>query len=195
MKDRSSLYVTLVAVLISIIGLTVAYAALSTNLTITTGNVKQNALTWNVGFDTTSTTVAATAAGTSATGRTCGDATVAAGAVTIADTTLSKPGDACTWALTVKNAGDIAATLSSANGTAPSGVTCGTNTTGKMVCGNITYTLTSDAAGSTIITTGTTLNSKASQAVYLKAEYTGTTLNATAVTQTGAKFTLVYGQK
>ena len=195
MKQRNSIYVTLVAVLISIIGVTVAYAALSTSLTITTGKVTQNAMTWNVAFDTTSTTVAATAAGTSATGRTCGDATVGAQSVTIADTTLSKPGDACTWALTIKNTGDIVAALTSATGTVPSGITCGTNTTGKMVCGNITYTLSTDAAGSTLIATGSTIASKSTQAVYLKAEYTGADVNATAVTQTGAKFTLLYGQK
>jgi len=77
-----------------ILGIIVAYAALSTTLNLKFTGVTQNALTWDVGF--TGTSASGTAAGTSATGRTCGAATITATSVSVAATTLSKPGDKCT---------------------------------------------------------------------------------------------------
>ena len=64
-----------------------------------------------------------------------------------------------------------------------------------MVCGNITYKLTTNSGGSTLLTTSAgNLTAGSSLTVYLVAEYTGTTVNSSAVTQTGGKFTLVYNQ-
>ena len=191
-KRKQSLKFLLLVAAILVVGVGVAYAALSTTLNITFGNVTQNAITWNVGFTGSSAT--ATAAGTSATGRTCGTATITASAVTVADTTLSKPGDKCTWTLTVKNSGTVAAKLNTITPTAPTGITCGTATGGNLVCGNITYKLTSDSAGSTVLTTGNTLAANGTQTVYLVAMYNATGLQSTAITHTGAKFTLTYAQ-
>ena len=195
MKNRTELVTVLVSVITVIVGITVAYAALSTTLTITSNQVAQSALTWNVGFVPGSVT--ATVGGTSDTGRTCGTATANASTVTVADTTLSKPGDSCTYALTVKNSGTIDAQLTSISPTAPSGtgVTCGTQSNGTLICGNITYMLTSDANGTTPLATGTTLaKNNATQPVYLVIKYNADTLASTAVTQTGAAFSLVYSQ-
>ena len=112
----------------------------------------------------------------------------------MADTTLSKPGDKCTWTLTIKNSGTVAANLGSITPTAPSSVSC-TNSGASMVCGNITYKLTTNSGGSTLLTTSAgNLTAGSSLTVYLVAEYTGTTVNSSAVTQTGGKFTLVYNQ-
>lgn len=177
---------------ILVLGVGVAYAALSTTLTVTFGKVTQNAITWNVGFQGTSAT--GTSSGTSSTGLSCGSATITASAVTVADTTLSKPGDKCTWTLTIKNSGTVAANLGSITPTAPSSVSC-TNSGASMVCGNITYKLTTNSGGSTLLTTSAgNLTAGSSLTVYLVAEYTGTTVNSSAVTQTGGKFTLVYNQ-
>lgn len=193
MKDRKNIYLSIVALVVAVIGLSVAYAALSTTLNISFGNVNQSAMTWNVGFQTG--TVTGTASGTSATGRSCGSATVTADTVTVADTTLSKPGDTCTYALTIKNTGSIAANLATITPKAPTSVTCGTATGGKMVCGNITYKLTTDAAGNTILTTNKTLAaSTGTLPVYLVVSYTGADVNATEVTQSSAAFTLIYNQ-
>jgi len=201
MQDRMhNLKFLLLLSMILVVGVVVAYAALSTTLTITFGNVTQNALTWNVAF--TAGTVNGTPGGTSATGRSCGAATVTANSVSVAATTLSKPGDSCTYALTVKNTGGIAASLSSLKPTAPTSTTCGTTQNAsssagaKLVCGNITYEITTDSAGATPLKTGSTIAaSTGSQAVYLVVKYTGSGVNSSAVTQTGAKFTFVYGQK
>lgn len=201
MQDRMhNLKFLLLLSAILVVGVVVAYAALSTTLTITFGNVTQNALTWNVAF--TTGTVTGTPSGTSGTGRTCGDATVTANSVSVAATTLSKPDDKCTYALVIKNTGGIAATLSSLKPTAPSGTTCATTQNAsssvgaKLVCGNLTYEITTDAAGATPLKTGGTLAaSTGTQNAYLVVKYTGTSLNSSATTQTGAKFTFVYGQK
>ena len=193
--ERRDLNLLLIVAVVLIAGIGIGYAALSTTMTITFGDVTQSVLTWNVGFDTTGSPISGTAAGTSATGRTCGTATVTATTVTVADSQLSKPGDKCTYALTIKNTGTIPAILSTITPTKPSGITCNTATGGNMVCGNITYKLTTDAAGSTVLTTGGTLAaSTGTLPVYLVVSYTGTTLNSAAVNHTGASFALTYDQ-
>lgn len=191
-KNRKVLNIALAIVSVLTIGIVVAYAALSATLNISFSGVTQNALTWNVGFTGSSAT--GTAAGTSATGRSCGTATITSSTVSVAATTLSKPDDKCTYTLTIKNSGGIAAKLSSITPTKPSSITCGTASGATMVCGNITYKLTSDSAGNTALATNTTLNAGGSLTVYLVASYTGTSLNSTAVTQSGAKFVLSYAQ-
>ena len=194
MKDKKTIYAVLVAIVIAGAGLSIAYAAMSTTLTTTFGRVTQNALTWNVGFDTTSTSVSATAAGTSATGRSCGTATIATGTVTIGDTTLSKPGDKCTWAVTIRNSGGIGAKLSSIAGTQPSGNTCSTQT-GTMTCGNIKYSVTTDTAGSIVLKSGTSLAANQTLAAYIVAEYVPTNaVQSSAITQTGATFKMTWAQ-
>jgi len=182
----------LIIAAVLVVGIGVAYAALSTTLNITFGNVTQSAISWNVGF--TGTTATATASGTSATGRVCGNATITSSAVTLAETTLSKPGDKCTYTLTVKNSGSVGATLNSITPTAPTSISCSTATGGNLVCGNITYKLTSDAAGANVLTTGNTLAANATQTIYLVAMYTGTGVQSSQVVHNGAKFTLSYIQ-
>lgn len=191
LKDQNLKFILIVAAVL-LVGVGIAYAALSTTLTVTFGTVTQSALTWNIAFQGSSAT--ATAAGTSDTGRTCGNATITATSVTVADTTLSKPGDKCTYTLTVKNSGTVGATLSTITPTAPSGTQCGTATGGNLVCGNITYKLTSDAAGNTVLPTGTALAAGASQTMYLVVSYNADTLQSQEVSQSGAKFTLTYAQ-
>ena len=175
-----------------VVGVGIAYAALSTTLNITFGSVTQSALSWNVGFQGNSAT--ATAAGTSDTGRSCGVATITPSTVTVADTTLSKPGDKCTYTLTVANSGTVDAVLASITPTAPSSVTCSVATGGNLVCGNITYKLTSDVDGTTVLPTNTNLGAGALQTMYLVVSYNAETLQSAAVTHTGAKFTLTYNQ-
>lgn len=178
--------------LILVLGIVVAYATLSTTLNLKFTGVTQNALTWNIGFTGTSAT--GTAAGTSATGRTCGAATITPTSVSVAATTLSKPDDKCTYALTIKNSGGIAAKLSAITPTKPASTTCGTASGGNMVCGNITYKLTSDAAGTNLLAVNQTLAAGASLSAYLVVSYTGTSLNSTAVTQSNATFSLAFAQ-
>ena len=173
----------------ALFGISIAYAALSATLTITMGKVTQNALTWNVGFET------GTVNGTSTGGATCGQATATSDSVTVANTTLATLHDKCVYKLKVKNTGSVAAQLSAISAKTPSSVTCNTTTTSQMVCGNITYKLTTDAAGSTLLGTGGTLAaSSGTLDVYLSAEYTGTETGASSEQNNGG-FTLTYSQK
>jgi len=96
-------------------------------------------------------------------------------------------------ALNIKNSGGIAAKLSAITPTKPGSTTCATASGGNMVCGNITYKLTTDSAGSTVLTSQT-LAAGAALPVYLVVSYTGTTLNSTAVTQSNATFSLAFAQ-
>ncbi len=193
-NERKRIYYVIIGVLsLSILGLSLGYAALSTTLKTTFGSVTQSAASWNVGFETGN--VNATAGGTSATGRTCGAATVTNNTVSVANTTLSKPGDSCTYALTVKNTGSIAANLSSITATQPSGTTCDVATVGRMICGNITYKLTTDAAGATLLTTNKKIAaSTGTLPIYLVVTYTGSSLATTEASQVNASFTLIYNQ-
>lgn len=193
MKNNKSLYIIVGILIISLITLSIAFAALSTNLNINFGNVNQSVQTWNVAF--TGSSVAGTASGSSATGRSCGTATVTATQVNVGDTQLSKPNDQCQWVLTVKNNGTIGAKLSTITANKGSNTCTIGGSTGKqtsMVCGNITYTLTSD--GTTALPTNTSLAANATQTVYVTAKYTGTGVNTTAVTQSGLSFVLGYTQ-
>jgi len=196
-NERKRLYIIMCTLAVAVVGLSIAYAALSTQLTVTMNSVSSSdtPLVWQVGFQPG--TVTPTAGGTSATGRSCGNATVETASVTVAATQLSKPDDSCTYALTIKNTGTIAATLASIVPTQPTGtgVTCSTASGATMVCGNITYKLTTDSAGSTALVTGGTLAAETGTLpVYLVVKYTGSTVASSAITQSAGAFTLTYNQ-
>ncbi len=170
-------------------GLVVAYSALSTTLNITYGTVSQNNLTWDVGFVPGS--VIGTKTGTNTV---CGEATATTNTVSIANTTLTTLYDKCVYKFTVKNQGDVDALLSSIAAKTPTSVTCNTATTSKMICDNVTYSLATTAAGSTLLPSGTTLTKQSGTLdVYLIAEYTGTETGSSV--QNSGGFTLNYTQK
>jgi hypothetical protein len=179
---------------ILIVGVGIAYAALSTTLDITFNTVTQNALTWNVAFQTGE--VSPTVGGTSSTGRSCGNAIVTADSVTVAATSVSKPGDKCTYELIIENTGTVNARLNAITPTAPSLPTvCQTAAGGVLECNNISYKLTTDAAGTVIYTAGGTIQANHTQTIYLVVSYIPTnTVQSTTDTQTNGKFTLSYMQ-
>lgn len=187
----------LLTLLMAVVAMSVAYAALSTTLNITTNTVKNmTTVTWNIGFTGTSTAIAG---GTSATGRSCGAATVTASSVTIADTTLSKPGDSCTYPLTISNNGTIAAKVQSIIPTEPSGITCTkssatSGTSAQMVCGNYTYKLAGNQAGTVNFVTDAILNGGSTTNAYLIVSYTGESTSSTQITQSSGQFTVTYVQ-
>ena len=194
----------LIAVL-AVVSIGTAYAALSATLTVTVNKVTQSALEWNPRI----TTCTVSTVGTSTTETSCGAATVASNglSVTIADTKLSKPEDACIYKCTISNVktgtpATLPAKINSVVPTSPSGITCSNTSassseSAKMVCGNITYGIyaTASTSGTTSnFTTGQTIASGSTKDFYLVAQYTGTTVNSTAVTHTGGKFTFTLGQ-
>lgn len=192
-KDRKAMYVSLIALAIAVVGVSIAYAALSTSLKIKFGAVTQSAITWDVRLN--KGTSVGIVSGTNET--TCGNATVTESSVTLDNVGLSKPGDQCTYPLTVQNKGDIDANLQSITATSPTGIACESSTEGKLVCGNVVYKLTSDVSGSNILQPGNQriLKNNGANDFYLVVSYevAPNTVNE-ASSQSGAGFTVVYGQ-
>ena len=181
------------AILVTSVG--IAYALLSTTLNVTVESVTQSAMTWDIKFTGTPSVAAS---GTSATGRSCGAATIDSGSlgVTVAATTLSKPADKCVYTLQIKNNGSVPAKLSSIGFTGPTEVSSCTADGAQKVCGNITYTMATNNTGTSLLAVNDTLAVNETKNVYLIMEYTGTALNtSSAVTHTGSKFTLGYVQQ
>ena len=190
--SQKSLVITVAVLLVLVVGISVAFAAMQANLSITANSVSQSALTWNVGFQTG--TVQGTEGGSGSTGRVCGDATVTANSVSVANTQLSKPDDSCTYALTIKNTGSVDAKLGNITAVSPTSTSC-TNSGASMVCGNITYKLTTDSTGNTLLTTnGILAKTNGTLPVYLVVKYTGTELVSSDISQNNGGFTLVYNQ-
>lgn len=173
-----------------VLALSIAFAALATNLNISFGNVTQNALTWNVGFKGSSVTPIQE--GTSNTGLSCGGATVTPSTVTIADSTLSKPNDKCTYALTIENTGDVSANLSAITMSQPTNMSCVIKDEATMECGNITIKLKTESGVD--FTSGVTIEPKEEYELSLIIEYTGTELNSTETTISSSKVTFAYTQ-
>ena len=183
----------IIAVIVGMISISIAYAALSSQLTVTVNKVTQTAQSWNVAL--TTGTLTATVEGTGDAGRSCGTATATATAITVDNTSLSKPGDGCVYTFVVNNTGTIGAKLGTITPTKPTSTTCGTASGGNMVCGNITYKITTNAAGTTLATSSnTSVSAGGNKTLYLVVRYNASTPASSAVTQTGAKFTLPFNQ-
>lgn len=195
MRKRKKMYIILFALIPVLIIITIAYAALSTTLTTKWNQISVAKQTWNVGFEVNSS-ITATTSSTSNTGFSCGTASTTATTVTVGNISLSKPGDKCVWPVKIKNTGTITALFKSTSQTVPSGVTCTqSNKYAALVCGNITYRLTTDAAGSNSLQTNTEIAAGSELQAYVVARYNSDSLNSTQVVQSGAAITLVYEQK
>ena len=194
MKDKNK-YRVIVFVLVSVIMLmSVVYATLSTTLNHTFGTVNSPAQTWEVRF--TNRTIGPTESGTytSTIGRSCASGETQDNTFTATAITLSKPGDKCVWRATIKNNGSLNAKLTQINATKPTSATC-TISGASMVCGVITFKITTDSAGNTLLPVNTTtINAGSTLDVYVTAIYTGTDLSSSAVTYSNAKFQLVFTQ-
>lgn len=192
-KDRKSMYVSIIALVIAVVGVTIAYAALSTSLSVKFGKVTQSAFNWDISLK--EGTVSGVSSGTNTT--TCGTATIDANSITVGEITLSKPGDKCHYPLTVQNKGDVDANLASITATSPNGVSCNSDVEGKLVCGNVTYSLANDTTGTNLLKRGEqkVFKTNGTSDFYLVVSYdvTPNVINEE-VSHTGAGFTVVYGQ-
>lgn len=192
-KERKTMYISILALVIAVVGVSIAYAALSTSLKVKFGTVTQSAFNWDIKLN--KGTVNGVSSGTSTT--VCGNATVTDSSVSIGSVTLSKPGDKCTYPLTAQNKGDVDAVLSSITATSPDGVSCNSSSEGKLVCGNVVYSLTSDSNGVNFLKRGEQRIAKTNGTAdfYLVVSYSvSPEVSNEEITHTGAGFTVVYGQ-
>lgn len=151
---------------VGLIGITVAYASLSQQLTIN-GTAKVAAATWDVHFEGMSAGAATGYATLPTTGKLTASGTSVSGNIG----TLKAPGDTITYTFNVKNAGSINAKISSI--TAPK-LSCapantgGSQTVANNVCANLTYTIEYTSESPKTIAVGNTLTAGASKNITLK---------------------------
>ena len=180
----------LIVLLVSVFGLGIAYALLSTTLTIS-GTTSVSAATWDIHFSNLSAS-------------STGDATytlpqfTSTTALTDYEIVLTKPGDSVTFTFDIVNAGTISSAISSLVKGTPScsgiaGSSTGT-TDGPIVCNNLSYTFT--YSDNTVVNVGDTLNKGETKSVKLTLSYnsSATQVPANDVAISNLDITMIYSQ-
>ncbi len=193
-KERKTKTLATVALIVAVLGLTVAFAAMSTTLTIN-GTAEVNTASWDIHFENLASAV------------TTGDAsetqapTIQVGADSKPNTKigdfevqLTKPGDSVTYTFDVKNTGTIDATLGTLTIGTP---VCTSNTSvdedETIVCDNLTYELTYTDGGK--VNQGDALNRGETKNLTLKLSFDGDQLPSDDVSISGLDVTMIYNQK
>ena len=192
MKDnRKVLYVLVAfALVLSVAGITVGFAAMSTNLDIQ-GQAEVVPATWKIRFENLSSPTIV------------GDASVTTGPTITNDThlgdydvVLTKPGDSVVYTFDVKNAGSLDAKLTAYNFATPTFTGTGTNAAADATIAqtNVVYTLT--YSNGSAIGVNDTLAAGESKTLRLTVEYpaSATTLPEAEVDITGMDVTFTYSQ-
>ncbi|MBQ9013874.1 MAG: hypothetical protein IJ094_10075 [Bacilli bacterium] len=193
-KQRGVKALSIVALVAAIIGLTVAFAAMSRTLTIN-GSAKMDTATWDIHYENLS---AATLTG-GASVPNPDTATIKNGDTTTIeniDMTVTKPGDSVTYTFDVVNSGTINAkigTLTKQLKPNCAGTGANADADAALVCGNLTYEFkyTTDGAA---VAENDTLSAGQTKNLTLKLSYDGTTLPADDVNLTGMDITTIYVQ-
>lgn len=180
----------LIVLLVSVFGLGIAYALLSTTLTIS-GTTSVSAATWDIHFSNLNAS-------------STGDATytlpqfTSATALTDYEIVLTKPGDSVTFTFDIVNAGTISSAISSLVKGTPScsgiaGSSTGT-TDGPIVCNNLSYTFT--YSDNTVVNVGDTLNKGETKSVKLTLSYnsSATQVPTNDVAISNLDITMIYSQ-
>jgi len=212
MKNKKVLGIALGVVSVFVIGIVVAYAALSSTLNARFNSVTSQGLNWAIGFNNARYgyyngwsdyygnnysgywTSAYSYGGST---RSCGDILLDGNGVYLNDIEVSTPGDYCRYKLEIENSGNIDAVLSSISAIKPilsSGTGSCTTSGAKMSCGNVDYKLTTDSTGNSLLSQGTRLNAGIKKEVYLTVEYTGSSTNSSKTVWTGGGFNFNYSQ-
>lgn len=190
-KQRQVKGIAILALCVAVLGLSVAFAAMSTTLSIN-GTATMNTASWSIKFMNLSEATVT------------GSASVVTAPV-LSDThigdyeiVLTKPGDSVTYTFDVKNTGTIDAVMSTfTKGTSP--VCTGVSQTSatedaNTVCNNLTYTLTYTSDGSAV-KANDTLAIGETKNMTLKISYTGNDLPSDDVNISGLDITMIYEQQ
>lgn len=174
-RDRGTVLIIVITLIISIIGLGIAFSAFSQQLTIS-GSATVEASSWNIYFtDTNKGNDPGTSTGVSITptlsNTQSGIATTATGTGTLKTAnftwsgTFKTPGDRISYSFYIYNNGDYSAKLTSIN--APTVNCTKGGSTETTVCGYITYGLYTDSTGETALAQNSVLAPDACQKVYV----------------------------
>lgn len=191
-KNREVKIIAVVALLVAVVGLSVAYAALSTTLEIS-GNATINSASWDVKFvkvEQPAENVVGSASFV--------EPTVTSTSITDYDIKLSIPGDSVTYDFKIVNQGSIDAKLGTVNIGSISCVDATTETATEeaiAVCNNLTYSVTyADGSeikvGDDLAKSGGTRDAK----ITLTFNQTADTVPANAIKVNGLDITFIYNQ-
>lgn len=193
-KQRSTKVIALIAMLVAIVGVSIGFAAMSTQLNIA-GTAEMNPATWSIKFENLSA-ASVTGAATEVTAPTINGTSTTIGTYAV---NLTKPGDSVKYIFDIKNAGTMNAILSSFTKSAtPTCVGTGANAIADaaLVCANLVYSLKYTVAPGDPITQNDTLTAGQARQAELLISYPSsvTVLPDAKVTITGLGITLVYTQ-
>lgn len=205
MKSNKAKNILLFILVIGLVGMTIAYAALSQRLDInSTANVK--ASTWDIHFKNLSS------ANKTGTANVVTEPTLTNTAISGLNVELQKPGDSVTYTFDIENAGTIDAKIGQFKiNTKEDGILCTdsegstTSSDATSVCNNLSYTLsytneTTDEQTGQVINANAELGSnqelKAGKTVNvtLKISYDGDAVPTNDVTITGLDAYIIYEQ-
>lgn len=190
-KNRQLKVIAIVALCIAVIGLSVAYAAMSTSLKIN-GTATMNTASWSIKFANLSE-VAKTGTANVVTAPTLSDTHIGDYNVE-----LTKPGDSITYTFDVMNTGTLDAIMSTFTKAAKPTCT-GVSTTNAtadatIVCNNLSYTLTYTASNEAV-KANDTLAAGETKNLTLKLSYDGNELPSDDVNVSGLDITMIYEQQ
>ena len=205
MKNNKSKNILLGVLAVGLVGMTVAYAALSQKLDIKS-TAKVKASTWDIHFENLST------AQTVGTGKVVTEPTLSATQITGLNVKLQKPGDSVSYIFDIKNAGTIDSKIGEYKiNTKDDGIVC-TDESGStdsadatLVCNNLKYTIvysedtTADQTGDVIssgssFTTDQQLKAGNKISAKLTVTYDGDAVPTNDVTITGLDAYMIYNQ-
>ena len=175
-KNQKVLAMSLVALLISLASIAIAFAAMSQDLYIN-GEAEFNPASWDVRFNTASLSKAEVGDGTGTT------PTITATTIGTYSVSLTKPGDAVRYTFNVENNGSLDAILAAISKNAPTCTGMSTDPTDQaadeaMVCGNLIYTLTKSTYSGAPVAINDTLAKKSGtatqQTMVINIEYPST---------------------
>ena len=170
-KTRKIKIISLCALLVAVLGLTVAFAALSQTLTIN-GSAAVNAASWDIHFEKTSgkeTEVKGAATFT--------EPTLSGTKIENFSTTLTKPGDSVTYYFDIVNNGTVDAVISSYD--FPLAIReCASNNNAYSYCINLDFNSDNIIDGADYMTYLTMFNSELSDADTDEGVTQGDTINA-----------------
>lgn len=190
-KERKVKVLSVVALIVAVLGLTVAFASLSQTLTIN-GSATVDTATWDIHFanlsEPTKTGDAdvTTAPTIDSKGTTIGDYALK----------LTKPGDSVTYTFDVENKGTIDAKITNlvkaAKPTCTGTGEAATNDA-KIICDGLTYTLTYTSDGKAVAQNDT-LKKNETKNLTLKLAFESDSLPANDVSISDLGITITYGQ-
>lgn len=178
---------------VGLIGITVAYATLSQQLTIN-GTAKVASAKWDVHFANMSAGSKTGYAEIATTGKLTASGTTVSGSFG----TLKTSGDSITYTFDVTNAGNINAKITGITPATP-GKTCtpvasgGSQTVATQVCNGITYTIQYTDGGKNLAV-GDTLDAGKTKQITMKVSKTNDTLASEDITVTATPMTITYSQ-